>query len=375
MRATALNKIISSFTLLSLLMLATTHAVAASPTLLKAKKEAEAKGYTFFATHDEIVAMAKKEGKLRALMVVDPPTYKPLTNAFKQKYPFITDIHLQEIQGPEAYQRLLLEIKSGQAKGWDITFIPADFAEEYMSYLTKHDILGMAKDGVLKIHPKMIHPVERNTVSVTSAISVVPYNRKLISEDKVPAKWEDFLKPEFKGKKFVLDFRPNQLYGLVPAWGLERTLDFARKLAAQQPAWSSGATRINIALANGEYALTFNSTFKAVKRAMKKDPTGSLSYKIVEPVPTRNIDNASGILNMADHPHAALLWLEFLASPEGQEILDKYDLRASVFTPGSTAAQMTWGKELSVVDWDHFTRLGEYMEKIFAAYGFPKADK
>ncbi|MBI2988198.1 MAG: substrate-binding domain-containing protein [Deltaproteobacteria bacterium] len=374
MSITILNKIIASFALL--LMLATTHAAAASPDLLKAKQETEAKGYIFFSSHDEIVVMAKKEGKLRVSTGLDKEGFKPLINAFKQKYPFITDTHIEEMAGLDVHQRFLLEMQSGQAMGWDIAIIPPDFAQEYPPYLKKHDILGMAKQGVLKIDPRMVNPVERNILSTTSAISAVPYNRKLISEDKVPAKWEDFLKPEFKGKKFVLDIRPLQLAALVPAWGLERALDFARKLAAQQPVWGRGAHRVTAGIAAGEYSLYCGSNFAVVKRAMSKDPTGSLSYKISEPVPTRTIDQSSAILNTAPHPHAGLLWLEFLASPEGQEIIDKYEpFGASVYTPGSVVAQEVRGKELSVVDWNHATKFREYTKKIFAAYGFPKADK
>jgi hypothetical protein len=255
MRITVLHKMVGSFTLFFSLV-ATTHAVAASPTLLKAKQEAEAKGYVFFATHDEIVSIAKKEGKLRVSSGLAPSNFKPLVNGFKQKYPFITDIHVEEIAGADAYQRFLLEIKSGQAKGWDVIFIPIDFGKEYMPYSMKHDILGMAKHGVLKIHPGMIHPAERNILSYTTIVEGVAYNRKLISEDKVPDKWEDFLKPEFNGKKFVLNLRPQGVAGLVPAWGLERTLDFARKLAAQQPVWGRSATRVNTAIAAGEYPLS-----------------------------------------------------------------------------------------------------------------------
>ena len=375
MKTTILTKVVGSLAIHLLLIVAGARAIAATPALLQAKKEAEAKGYIFFATHDEIVAAARKEGKLVVRTELDPRNFEPLINGFKQKYPFITDVRLEDIPNTEAHQRSLLEIRSGQAKGLDITPLALDFATEYPPHLMKHDVAGMAKHGVLKIHLGMIHPGERNIVSVTGAITVVPYNRKLISEDKVPNKWDDFLKPEFKGKKFVADIRPLREAGLVPAWGLERTLEFARKLAAQQLVWASGATRMNTVIAIGEYPLGLSSTFSAVKRAMDKDRTGSLNYKIIEPVPTRVVDHPSGILRMADHPHAALLWLEFLASPEGQEIIDKHEpLRASVFTPGSIHEQLTRGKKLSVVDWDHFNKFQEYQAKIVAAYGFPKAD-
>ncbi len=375
MRISVRSKIVVSCALFLLLMLAATHVLAASPDLLKAKKEAEAKGYIFFTTHDEIVTMAKKEGKLRVISGLEPTNYKPWINAFKQKYPFITDIHIDEISGA-GYQRFLLEVKSGQAKGWDTAHMNLDLVNEYIPYLMKHDILGMAKYGVLKIDPRIVHPGERNMLSVTSSIAVVVYNRKLISEDKVPAKWEDFLKPEFKGRKFVMDLRPFDLASLVPAWGLERTLDFAQKIAAQQPVWTRSQPSTNAAMIAGEYSLFVNPNISSAKRAMNKDSTGSLSYKIIEPVPARIIDPLLGTLNTTDHPHVALLWLEFLASPEGQEIIDKYEpLRASVYTPSSAVAQEARGKKLSVIDWDHFTTYQGYVEKVFAAYGFPKAEK
>src|SRR5262249_47223509 len=146
-------------------------------------------------------------------------------------------------------------------------------------------------------------------------------------------KWDDFLKPDFKGKKFVADIQPIQIAPLVPAWGLERTLEFARKLAAQQPVWVRGATRTHSSIISGEYSLFLGSSFSSVRRAMSKDQTGSLSYKVVEPVPTGVVDDASGILNTAEHRHAALLWFEFLASREGQDLIDKYQpYEASVFT-------------------------------------------
>ena len=375
MSTNAGSMILHPFTILLLSLAVAINASAATPSLLKAKKDAEAKGFVFAASHDEIVALSRKEGKLGVVTGLEAANFKPLIGGFKQKYPFFSDIQIKEISGTEAFQRFILEMKSGKAKDWDVTDASLDFVNEYTPHLMKFDILGMAQQGVLKIDPRMIHSTDRNIIAVTSSVSVIPYNKTLISEDRIPAKWEDFLKPEFKDKKFALDVRPLQVAGLVPAWGLEKTLDFARRLAVQRPAWGRGATRVTTAVLNGEYALYIGTNFSSINRAARKDPTGNLRYKLVEPVPARIIDDISGVLSMAEHPHSALLWLEFLASPEGQSIIDKYEpLRASVFTPGSAAAQVTRGKELSVVDWDHFTKFQDYVEKIFAAYGFPQAD-
>ena len=374
MKISAFDRIVS-FLALFWLAFPLTHAIGASAALLKAKQEADAKGYLFFTTHDDIVQRAKKEGKIRVMTGLEKDTFEHLVDGFKQKYPFISDIRVQEIT-VDAFQRVILEVKSGQAKGWDIAYIPPEYGKDYIPYLIKSDLLGMAQQGVLTIDPRMIHPVERNMVSVTSNIAVVAYNRKLVSEDKVPAKWEEFLNPEFKGKKFAIQLRPKHVMALVPAWGLEKTLDYARKLAAQQPVWGSAAGRLITSVAGGEYSINFGPNFAAVKKRMDRDPTGSLTYRIVEPVPTTAVVYQAGaILKTADNPHAALLWFEFLASPEGQKIIDKYEYNASVFTPSSATAQVIREKKLSVVDWDHFTKIPEWDEKLFEAFGFPKADK
>ena len=374
MKIFLLNKIVASFAFFLFLTLAT-HAGAASAPLEKAQQEAAAKGYIFFTSHDEIVEKARKEGKLRLLSGLEDRTSKALVDAFRQKYPFISEIDASELDGVAAFQRFVLEMKAGQAKGWDVAHIPMDTAQEYPPYLKKYDILGMAKHGVLKIDPRMIHPVERNMVSVTSNMSPVMSNKSLISDENVPAKWEEFLKPEFKGRKFLMNLRPQHLAALVPAWGLERTLDFARKIAAQQPAWGSGGTRLTTAVATGEHPLLCCVNFSSAKRNIEKDPRGTLSFKLVEPVPTRAVEHARAVLDTADQPHAALLWLEFLTSPEAQEIIDKHEpFRASVWNSASAQAQAARGKELSVIGWQHFDKFQQYEEKVVAAWGFPKAN-
>ncbi len=217
-------------------------AAAASPALLKAKKDADARGYTFVTSRDEIVNKAKQEGRLRVLAEMEPPTIKAAVKAFTSKYPFI-NLHIEEISGADAARRNILEIKSGMAKDWDVLHLSTDFYNEYLPYLWKMDIVGMAQQGILQIPVAMIDPKHRNVAGFYSRFQVTPYNKTLVPTDKLPRLWEDLLKPEFKGKKFAADIRPTEIAALVPAFGLEKTLDFARKIAAQDPIWVRGGSR------------------------------------------------------------------------------------------------------------------------------------
>jgi iron(III) transport system substrate-binding protein len=358
--------------LLGAILLPRSSALAAAATspLQKAKQEAEAKGYTFLSSYEEILSRAKKEGRIRVLSSQDPEAIKAMAAAFKRKYPFI-DARVEEIGGMENYQRILQEMKAGLAKTWDVNYLAFDFYSEYLPYQKKFDILGMAEQRVLQISPKLVDPVHRHIVAIQSNMQVVAYNKEMISADKVPESWEGFLAPEFKGKKFLLDVRPKPLAALVPLWGLEKTVDFARKLAAQQPIWYRGESRQLTQMIAGEYPLILGPNYKSVKTT--RDPKAILELKIVEPVPAR-LSEVQAVLNAAANPHAALLWLEFQASAEGQKILDEVDLAATIYSPGSVHEKLTRGKKVSVLAWEHYPKMGKYEEEIIKAYGFPRAE-
>jgi iron(III) transport system substrate-binding protein len=342
--------------------------------MLKAKKDAEAKGYAFFSSHDEIVAKAKQEGKLRVLAEMEPPNIKASIKAFMKKYPFI-NLHIEEITGTDAARRNILEIKSGTAKDWDILHLSTDFYSEYIPYLWKVDILGMAEQGLLQIPLPMIDPKHRNIVGFFSRFQVTAYNKKLVSVDKLPKTWEDILKPEFKGRKFAADIRPTEIAALVPAWGLEKTLDFSRKVAAQQPIWVRGGSRTITAIIAGEIPMMIGPNFHTTKRAQGKDPTGTLQYVLLEPVPVR-LSLEEAVQAGAQHPHAALLWLEWMASPEAQRLADEHEpLSSSVYVRGGAVEQELRGKKLSVVNWEHHQNMEQWQAKVVEAYGFPKAEK
>jgi iron(III) transport system substrate-binding protein len=353
---------------------ASTAALAAdSGALLKAKKEAEAKGYIFPVYRNEMIAKAKTEGRLRVLAEMEPPNIKASTAAFMKKYPFI-NLYIEEITATDQIQRNILELKSGRGKEWDILAVSTDFYSEYLPLLSKIDLFGMAAHGILQIPHEMIDPKNRNVVAFFSRFQVTAYNKNLLATDRAPRSWEDLLKPEFKGRKFAADIRPTEIAGLVPAWGLEKTVDYARKLAAQQPIWVRGGSRTLTSIVAGEIPMMIGPNYTAVKRAQAKDPTGVLQYVTLEPVPVR-LTVAEGIHTLSQHPNAALLFLEWMASPEAQKLADEYEpLASSVYVRGGAVETELKSKKLSVVNWEHHRNLEKWQTQVFEAYGFPREE-
>ena len=360
------------FLLAGLFVAGVSFAAMPSPALLKAKSEAEARGYLFETRHDEIVANAKKEARLRIVTNMEPANFRASAAGFMKRYPFIT-VHVQEITGAEEAQRNLLEIKRG-AKNYDVHRLSTDFYNEYLPYLFKVDILGMAQQGVLQIPPGIIDSKNRNALALLSFFQVTAYNKDLVPASRLPAAWDDLLRPEFKGRKFAADIRPQEIAGLVPAWGVEKTLDFARKLAQQQPIWVRGSTRAMTAIIAGEIPMMIGPNFNSIKRIQAKDKTGLLQYVILEPVPLRPAE-IEGIQANSESPYSALLWFEWMASPEAQKLVDDFEpFASSYYSAGGQVEQTLRGKKLSVVDWEQNQQMEAWQAEIVKAYGFPKVE-
>ena len=77
----------------------------------------------------------------------------------------------------------------------------------------------------------------------------------------------------------------------------------------------------------------------------------------------------------AQHLNAALLWLEWMASPEAQKLADDHEpSSSSLHIRGSAVEQELRGKKLSVVSWEHHQQMDQWQAKVVEVYGFPKAE-
>jgi len=360
--------------IMAVILMAESRALAteASPGLAKAKKEAEARGLQFALNHDEIVANAKKEAALRVLHSFQPPAMNAMRDAFVKKYPFIK-LSYEELTGTEAGQRFLLEQKAGAQHNWDVIHLSSDTYREHFPFLLKVDLLGMAQSGVLQIIPKMIDPDARNTMAVSTTVGAVAFNKDLLPAAQVPKNWEDFLRPDLKGRKFLVELRPNNLAALVPAMGKEWVLNYARRLAAQDPVWVRGVSKSLTSMASGEHALHQLLYWHNV--AEFKTKAKNIDYVLIDPVPVR-LTEPYGIAKGSQHPYSAMLFLEFLSSAEGQKIIDDIEpLKSSMFFPGAKVEQAIRGRKVSLIDWKQLDEVAGIMQEIIAAYGFPKAER
>jgi len=295
-----------------------------------------------FLTRKQIVDGAMKEGKLYVTPGLDDSTIALLLKAFQKKYPFI-QADGRVVDGIPAAEKQVLEMSTGKANV-DAVRLHSTHYSQYFGHnlLARYDFKGMVKAGHLKIPLEMIDDSAGVIVWLGSQFGLISYNSKLVSAEKAPKGWESCLDPAWKGK-FSVDTKPNIFTWLRPVWGEEKIVDFSRKLKDNDPVWSRGNTRNMTLLASGEVLMNCGMLLHSVHELLRKDPTAPVKTVIPDPFPMSQ-QEPEAVYTAAKHPHAALLWIEFLASREGQELAEaEQPGRSSYLVEGTLTNKLVKG--------------------------------
>jgi iron(III) transport system substrate-binding protein len=156
----------------------------------------------------------------------------------------------------------------------------------------------------------------------------VAYNTNMIQGNAVPKNFHDLLKPELKGKIgfATTDTGSRIIAAMLAAKGIE----YVRKLKTQDISLHpvSGRAILDMVI-SGELGVSPTVFHSHARVSMAKG--APIKWIPMDLVPA----NAGGValpVN-APHPHAALLFNDFLLSPEGQKFLGKFGLDSAMNKP------------------------------------------
>jgi ABC-type Fe3+ transport system substrate-binding protein len=321
-----------------------------------------------YVSGEQITEGAKKEGKLLLHPSLRPEydkaTLPDLLKAFGKKYPFVRPTWGVTEMGPRPnLQHALAELAAGKAVV-DILGFSGSFPSEYpeRGLLKSYQLKAMAKDGQIKIPLEMI---DETGIIVWSSnnTGIITYNSTLVAPDKAPKGWESCLDSQWRGK-FSVDSDPNMLTWLIPLWGEEKLFDFARKLKDNEPRFSRGNTRNLGLLAEGKLSLNCGMYIHPMSRMLKKDSALPIKMVIPDPFPI-TFHDPQAIYVGTKNPHAALLWLEFLASREAQEIVDSNEPgRGSFLAEGNLVHKLAKNANISICNVNCLLRGNKIAERI-----------
>jgi ABC-type Fe3+ transport system substrate-binding protein len=318
-------------------------------------------------TLEKIVAGATKEGKISWGTNLDEKEVVKLNEAFQKEYPFVKEISYSRARGGEAAERVLSEMQAGTFT-YDLIHIEEERTGRYKD-------LGFLIDPVdwrdlFGVDKRMIHP-EGFGVSVGNNPAGIAYSVKKVPKERVPKRWSDCYDPFFKGKLSV-DVRPDHMISVWNGYGEEWTMDFAKKLKANDPRWIRGNTQATLLLAAGEMLISCPASRGSWYRQASRKQNFPVGFVLPEGPILAGRDLLLSPMKGAGSPYTSILLTGWIAA-KGVTYLDTG--RDSLFHPGTKLGKelKETNREIKVQSWDSVKTSAERQQKILELWGFPKA--
>jgi iron(III) transport system substrate-binding protein len=258
-----------------------------------------------------LVANAKREGRLVLYTSLAPSESGPLAQAFEKKYGI--KVELWRALSERVVQRVMTE---AQGRRHAVDVIETNGPE--MEMLAREKVLGEFHSPYHADLPPAAVPAHRMWFPDRMSFFVVGFNTNKVKRAELPATYEGFLDPKWRGRLALEATDAEWMATLIKTWGEARGMDYFRKLSAMKPAVRRGHVLLAELVAAGEIpvALTaYSSNIEPLKR--KGAP---IDFMPVQPVAAR--PQGIGVARNAPHPHAALLFADLVLSPEGQTLFE-----------------------------------------------------
>jgi iron(III) transport system substrate-binding protein len=271
------------------------------------------------AQSKDILDGAKKDGQLVFYAGIPIPDAQAILPAFERKNPFIKTTFYRAT-GAALVSRIQTEQRAG-THIWDVMnstgFEPYALVEQ--GYFARYD------SPERKIFPDGHKDSEGFWATMYTTPMIVSYNTRLVPFGDVPKEYFDLLKPKWKGR-LGLDSSDFEWYAnLRKAWGAEKAQKFLEGLRTQDVRLVQGRALLTELLSGGEVAILVNNFLQNAIEAKRK---GS-PVEMVALDPVISAAGLVGINRLAPHPNAGRLFVDFILSKEGQELIVRTD-RSSV---------------------------------------------
>jgi iron(III) transport system substrate-binding protein len=275
---------------------------------------------------------ARKEGGLTLYTSMIGADSEVLTEAFTKKY----GIKLQSWRSSSEglLQRLVAESRAGRFDADivdnNVTQVEALRREHLLQKVESPQHAGLIAEAV---------PAHKEWIGNSIDIIVQAYNTDKIRQADLPKTYQDLLDPRWKGKLGVESTDQHWFASVLEELGHDEGMNLFKKIVDTN---GISVRRGHLLLANmvaaGEVPLALTA-YHYLPADIKKRG-GPIEQFVI--APAVGAFRSIGLLKNARHPHAALLYYDFLLSRDGQQIL-----RDRTRAPTSKDINSPW-KNLSI---------------------------
>jgi iron(III) transport system substrate-binding protein len=258
-----------------------------------------------------LVERAKQEGIVVLYTSLAPTESKPLAEAFEKKYGI--KVELWRSLSDKVVQRVVTE---AQARRHAVDVVETNGPE--MEMLAREKLLAEFHSPYIADLPPEAIPAHRTWFPDRMNFFVVGYNTAKVRREDIPLTYEGFTDPKWRGKIGLEATDAEWMATLIKTWGNDKGMDYFRKLSAMRPDVRKGHVLLAELVAAGEVPVgltMYNSNIVSLKR--KGAP---IDFVPVQPVAAR--PQGIGVARNAPHPNAAVLFADYVLSPEGQRLFE-----------------------------------------------------
>lgn len=281
-----------------------------------------------------LVEGARKEGSL-LLYATTPVDYlRVIIAGFESRYG--VKVNLWRSRSESVLQRILSESRTTPA------FDVVECITTPMEALRKEGLLQRVNAPVHgELHPWGV-PAHREWAATQLYLFVQAYNTEKVRKEDLPRSYADLLDPKWKGR-LAMEASDHEWFAeVVKQMGDDKGLKFWRDLVATNGLQlRTGHSLLNNLVGSGEVPLAL-TVYNSDPLTLKKKGS-PVEWFAIEPAIA--IPNGVGVSRKAVHPHAAVLFYEYMLSEEAQQVL----ARIGYVTSQKNIAS-SFGKAIKVLD-------------------------
>ena len=298
---------------------------------------------------ERLLERAKREGSLTLYTSMQVQDSGALAQAFEKKYGI--KVSLWRASGEKVAQRAITESRGGRH---EVDVIETDGAQ--MEILQREKQLAPFSSPSARDIPSALIPPHRHYVPTRLSLYVLAYNTQLVPAAEVPATYQDLLNPRWAGRVGIEAADVAWFAAVSKAMGGDAGVAFFRRFAQTKPSLRHGHTLMAELVSAGELAMAVDAHVQGVARLKAKG--APIDWKPLQPAFGQ--PSAVGLAQRAPHPHAALLFADFILSKEGQEIIkarNRVPASAAVDSPLNKFEYRLIDPTIALDEWDRWSAL------------------
>ena len=188
-------------------------------------------------------------------------------------------------------------------------------------------------------------------------IFAMAYNTTVVPKQDAPKSWDDLVDPRFKGKLAIEESSVDWLASMAADMGEERAIKLFRDIVARNGvSVRRGHTLLANLIASGEVPFSITVYDNRIEQ-MKRD---GVPVELIYMPPVFAQPVGIGVAKRAPHPHAALLFYEFMLT-DGQQLY----FERSVNPTNTKIKPLPAGADVKFVNFPELIDKSEKWKKLF----------